>query len=73
MRVALVKEFGGPGSVKLGEWPDPAPAARQALVRIHGAGAGPWDIGFLGGGFPGVVLPFVPSPGSRNWVPGFCP
>jgi len=61
MRVALVEEFGGPGSVKLGDWPDPAPAAGQALVRIHGAGAGPWDVGFVGGGFPGVVLPFVPG------------
>jgi NADPH:quinone reductase len=28
---------------------------------VHGAGAGPWDVGFLGGGFPGVTLPFVPG------------
>jgi NADPH:quinone reductase-like Zn-dependent oxidoreductase len=30
-------------------------------VRVHGAGVGPWDVGFLGGGFPGIALPFVPG------------
>jgi NADPH:quinone reductase-like Zn-dependent oxidoreductase len=61
MRVALVKELGGIDSVTLGDLPDPVPAAGQALIRVHGAGVGPWDIGFLGGGFPGVALPFVPG------------
>lgn len=61
MRVALAKELRGIDSVELGERPDPAPAAGQALVRVHGAGAGPWDVGFLGGGFPGIALPFVPG------------
>ncbi len=34
------------------------------LVRgglVHGAGVGPWDVGFLSGGFPGLALPFVPG------------
>jgi NADPH:quinone reductase-like Zn-dependent oxidoreductase len=61
MRVALAEELGGIDSVKLGERPDPAPAAGQALVRVHGAGVGPWDVGFLSGGFPGLALPFVPG------------
>ena len=61
MRVALAEELGGIDGVDLGERPDPAPAAGQVLVRVYGAGVGPWDVGFLGGGFPGIALPFVPG------------
>ena len=61
MRVALAQQLGRIGSVKLGQLPDPVPAVGQALVRVHGAGVGPWDVGFLGGGFPGIALPFVPG------------
>jgi len=61
VRVALAEQLDGVDSVKLGELPDPVPAAGQVLVRVHGAGVGPWDVGFLGGGFPGIALPFVPG------------
>jgi NADPH:quinone reductase-like Zn-dependent oxidoreductase len=61
MRVAQTLEFGGIDSLELGELPNPAPAAGQALIRVHAAGVGLWDVGFLGGGFPGVGLPFVPG------------
>ena len=61
MRVALAMELGGIDSVELGDRPDPAPAAGQALIKVHGAGVGPWDVGFLSGGFPGLALPFVPG------------
>jgi NADPH:quinone reductase-like Zn-dependent oxidoreductase len=54
-------ELGGIDSVELGDLPDPAPAAGQALIKVHGAGIGPWDVGFLSGGFPGLALPFVPG------------
>jgi NADPH:quinone reductase len=61
MRAALARQLGGIDRVELAELPDPAPAAGQALVRVHGAGVGPWDVGFLSGGFPGLGLPFVPG------------
>jgi NADPH2:quinone reductase len=61
MRVALAEKLGGIDSVELGDRPDPAPGAGQVLVRVHAAGVGPWDVGFLGGGFPGLALPFVPG------------
>ena len=61
MRVVLAQQLGGIDNVELGERPDPAPAAGQVLIRVHGAGVGPWDVGFLGGGFPGLTLPFVPG------------
>ena len=61
MRVALAEQLDGVDTVKLGELPDPVPAAGQVLVRVHAAGVGPWDVGFLGGGFPGIALPFVPG------------
>jgi NADPH:quinone reductase len=61
MRVALAQELRGTGSVQLGERPDPVPGQGQVLVRVRAAGVGPWDVGFLGGGFPGVALPFVPG------------
>jgi NADPH2:quinone reductase len=61
MRAAVAAELGGIGSVQLGERPAPVPAAGQVLVRVRAAGVGPWDVGFLGGGFPGVALPFIPG------------
>jgi NADPH:quinone reductase len=61
MRVAQAAQFGGIDSLELGDRPAPAPAAGQVLIRVHGAGVGPWDVGFLSGGFPGVTLPFVPG------------
>ena len=61
MRVAFAEELAGIDSVQPGRLAAPVPAAGQALVAVRGAGVGPWDVGFLGGGFPGLSLPFVPG------------
>src|SRR5579859_8223411 len=61
MRVALAKNLSGIDSVELSDQPDPVPGTGQALIRVCGAGVGPWDVGFLSGGFPGIALPFVPG------------
>jgi len=61
MRVALARNLNGIDSVELAELPAPVPAAGQVLIEVHAAGVGPWDVGFLGGGFPGLALPFVPG------------
>jgi NADPH2:quinone reductase len=61
MRVALVQELGGIGSVELREWPDPTPAAGQAVVRVQGAGVGPWDAAMISGTFGSPALPFIPG------------
>ena len=61
MRAALAEELGGIDSVQVGQYQAPVPDPGQALVRVHGAGVGLWDVGFLGGAFPGVTLPFVPG------------
>jgi NADPH:quinone reductase len=61
MRVAMVRELGGIGSVELSEWPDPTPAAGQAVVRVRGAGVGPWDVAMISGTFGAPSLPFIPG------------
>jgi NADPH:quinone reductase len=61
MRVAIARQLGGIDDLELGELPEPTPAAGQVLIRVHGAGVGPWDVGFVSGVFPGVTAPFVPG------------
>jgi NADPH:quinone reductase-like Zn-dependent oxidoreductase len=61
MRVALVRELGGIGSVELRERPDPTPAAGQVVVRVRGAGVGPWDVAMISGAFGRPALPFIPG------------
>ena len=67
MRVALAEQLGGIDGVELGDRPDPVPAAGQVLVRVHGAGVGPWDVGFLSGGFPGLACRSSRARKSLAW------
>jgi NADPH:quinone reductase len=61
MRVALARKLDGIDSIELADQPDPVPGAGQALVRVHGAAVGVWDVGFVSGAWPGLALPFVPG------------
>src|SRR5712671_1029602 len=61
MRVALVQELGGIDSVELQERPDPTPVAGQALVKVGGAGVGPWDVAMISGAFGRPALPYIPG------------
>jgi NADPH2:quinone reductase len=61
MRVALVRELGGIGSVELRERPEPTPSAGQAVVRVRGAGVGPWDVAMISGAFGRPALPYIPG------------
>jgi NADPH:quinone reductase len=61
MRVALVQELGGIGSVEFRERPVPTPGAGQVLVRVRGAGVGPWDVAIISGAFGRPALPYTPG------------
>lgn len=43
MKAILVREFGGPDVLELGDVPDPSPGPGQVLVRVHAAGVNPFD------------------------------
>ena len=35
MKAVIIKEFGGPEQLTLGEWETPAPSANEVLVKVH--------------------------------------
>ena len=43
MKAWRVHEFGPPENMVFETIPRPAPAAGEALVKVHAAGVGPWD------------------------------
>ncbi len=58
----MTQELTGIDGVAVTDWPGPPePSAGQVLVRVQCAGVGPWDVGMVGGGFPGLTAPFVPG------------
>ena len=63
MKVIRVHEFGGPEVLKLEEVPTPRPAAGQVLVRIHSAGANPYDT-YMRNGAYAIKPPLPYTPGS---------
>lgn len=62
MKAILVKEFGGPETMKLEEVPDLIPGRHQVLVRLEAAGVNPVDAYILSGNYPRKpALPYTPG------------
>lgn len=59
MRAVVLERTGGPGELRLRDWPDPEPKADEALVRVHAAGVCGRDLIDRRGGFPMMKLPTV--------------
>src|SRR3954465_11277448 len=57
MKAAVIHEHGGPGSIRYKtDYPDPAPAAGEALVRVRACALNYHDI-FTRRGMPGIKGP----------------
>lgn len=57
MQALILRRYGGPDVLELGEVPTPSPKAGEVLVRLHFSGVNPIDIGVRAG----RVLPDEPS------------
>jgi len=62
MKAIRVRQFGGPGVMRLEEVPDPKPGPGQVVVRVHAAGVNPVDTYIRGGAYAGkTTLPYTPG------------
>jgi NADPH:quinone reductase-like Zn-dependent oxidoreductase len=43
MKASCIHVFGGPEVIQFEDVPRPTPGADEVLIRVHGAGVGPWD------------------------------
>lgn len=59
MQGFIVREFGGPGNMRLETLPRPQPRAGQVLVRIHASGMNFAETRMRDGSYSGQPLPFV--------------
>lgn len=63
MKAILVREFGGPEVLKIGETADPVPGPDEVLIRVHAAGVNPFDT-YMRTGTYAVKPPLPYIPGS---------
>jgi NADPH:quinone reductase len=60
MRAVLVREFGGPGQLRLGEAADPLAGPGQVRIAVHAAGVNPVDAGNRAdGAWAGLQVPCI--------------
>lgn len=69
MKAILVREFGGPGVLKLEEVPTPKPGRGQVLVRVGAAGVNPYDTYMRTGSYARKpALPYTPGSDAAGIV-----
>lgn len=56
MKAYRVHEFGGPEVIRAEQIERPAHEANEVLVKVHGAGVGPWD-GWIRSGHSALPQP----------------
>jgi NADPH:quinone reductase len=61
MKAIRVAAFGGPETLKLEEFPTPAPGPKQVLVRVMAAGVNPVDAYIRAGHYGPRPFPFTPG------------
>jgi NADPH:quinone reductase len=62
MHAIIVRTFGGPEVLQLGELPDPTPSANQVLVRVKAVGVNPFDTYMRTGNYATKPpLPYIPG------------
>ncbi|TQN33368.1 NADPH2:quinone reductase [Haloactinospora alba] len=67
MRAAIITE---PGTVTVGERPDPAPAPDGVVIRVGACGVCGTDLHIADGEFPPSPYPLVPGHEFAGWVAG---
>jgi len=63
MKAVLFHTHGGPEVLQYADFPDPEPAAGQALVRLHAAALNRMDL-WVRNGWPGLKLEYPHIPGA---------
>ena len=69
MKAILVREFGGPDVLRLGDAAEPIPGPKQVLVRVHAAGVNPFDTYMRTGTYATrPPLPYIPGADAAGVV-----
>ena len=74
MKAVLVRQFGGPDVMKVGDVPRPVPGPGQVLVRVHAAGVNPVDTYIRAGTYGRLpALPYTPGSDGAGAVEALGP
>lgn len=69
MRAIVVREFGGPEVLQIGESPEPTAGPGQVVVRVHAAGINPFDTYMRTGTYATrPPLPYIPGADAAGVV-----